>query len=477
MLPYHKKLFIALVAYSAVLIGSIGCFQYVREKNFKTRELNMQLQMVNAGILETLDNHGDSLSTLKFLKPTGFEELRVTILDKRGNVMYDSSLDTLPDLNHLNREEVADALNAGEGFSIRRHSVTTDKTYFYSAKRGDKYIVRTAVPYSVPLQQLLTADYGFLWFMLAVTAAMCIIGYYATRRLGVHIERLNRFAKQAESGERITDIAPFPHDELGEISANIVRLYSQLQTATADRDRQHRLAMHEEMEKIRIKRQLTNNINHELKTPVTAMQVCLETLMNHPDMDADKRNEFIARCYKANERLGRLLADVSTLTRLEDGNRSITAETVDLSEIVAEICEEFEVGAEVKGVLIKNEIINPVYLSGNTSFLSAIFRNLLDNALAYAQATEIELRCRDDGDFVTVTVSDNGAGVAPEHLARLFERFYRIDKGRSRALGGTGLGLAIVKNVVQWHGGTIRVENKRTGGLMFTFTLKKTHVS
>ena len=112
-------------------------------------------------------------------------------------------------------------------------------------------------------------------------------------------------------------------------------------------------------------------------------------------------------------------------------------------------------------------------ITGNASLLESVFRNLIDNALAYSGANHIELKQKDtDNGYLSIVVADNGSGVAPEHLPHLFERFYRIDKGRSRQVGGTGLGLSIVRNAVAWHGGTITVENRREGGLAFTFTLK-----
>lgn len=133
--------------------------------------------------------------------------------------------------------------------------------------KGDGIIVRSAVPYSVSLREVLAADWEFLWFMLGVTLLMSIAAYFTTRRLGHNITRLNEFAERAERGERIDERETFPHDELGDISNHIIRLYARLQRTTADRDREHALALHEEQEKIRIKKQLTNNINHELKTP------------------------------------------------------------------------------------------------------------------------------------------------------------------------------------------------------------------
>ena len=470
-LTYHRRLFLGLVAYSWLLLLCFAVFQYHREKQFKAEELNGRLQMINDRIIDRLGK-GDSVFNPSMAAPHDFADLRVSIIDDEGRVVYDNSVDTLPGADHRSRKEIVDALAHGEGFDIRRHSESTGNTYFYSAMRGDGFVVRTAVPYSVPLRRLLAADYAFLWFMLLVTAVMCGVGFVATRRLGKHVERLSRFAEKAERGERISDTEAFPHDELGEISHHIVRLYARLQQAIADRDRQHRLVLHEEQEKIRIKRQLTNNINHELKTPVAAMQVCLETLLTRQNLSEDKRREFIERCYRANERLRRLLADVSAITRMEEGGQNILREAVSLGEIAAEVCGEYEALARENGVTIVNAIPPEVVVLGNATLLASIFRNLIDNALAYSGGTRIEMRCRAiGGGMLSVMVSDNGSGVGAEHLPRLFERFYRVDKGRSRRAGGTGLGLAIVKNAVLWHGGAITVANVAGGGLCFTFTL------
>ncbi len=168
--------------------------------------------------------------------PDNIPGLRISIIDANGKIVYDNSLDSLPGTNHLDRKEIAEAMKRGEGYALRRHSESTGGTYFYAAKRGDGYVVRSAMPYNVSLNQLLAADYAFLWVMIVVTIIMCIIGFFATRRVGRHIGRLNRFAESAERGERIFDTEPFPHDELGDISNNIVRLYARLQQAITDRD-------------------------------------------------------------------------------------------------------------------------------------------------------------------------------------------------------------------------------------------------
>ncbi len=470
-LTYHRRLFLGLVVFLWLMLGCFAVFQYHREKQFKAEELNLRLQMINDRIIDGLAEN-DTLFSPTSVIPHDFSELRISIIDSDGKIVYDNSLDSLPGTNHLDRKEIREAMKHGEGFTLRRHSESTGGTYFYAAKRSDGYVVRSAVPYTVSLNQLLAADYAFLWIMIAVTIGMCAIGFFATRRVGCHVERLNRFAERAEQGERIFDTEPFPHDELGDISNNIVRLYARLQQAITDRDREHRLALHEQAEKIRIKRQLTNNMNHELKTPVASMQVCLETLMSHKNLSDGKRDEFIARCYAANERLRKLLADVSAITRMEDGGENIQKEPVDLKGLVAEICDEYKEIAAEKGFEMRARWLCNDTIYGNASLLSSVFRNLIENALAYSGGTRLDIKAENlDTEYLAVSVADNGCGVPPEHLSRLFERFYRIDKGRSRQAGGTGLGLSIVKNAVLWHGGTIKVENRPSGGLIFTFTL------
>ena len=286
--------------------------------------------------------------------------------------------------------------------------------------------------------------------------------------------RLNRFAENVENGDRISDTEPFPHDELGEISNHIVRLYAKLQQAYADRDSQHRAALHEQLEKEHIKKQLTNNINHELKTPVASIRVCVETLMAHGNLSEEKKKLFLQRCLTNTERLQRLLADVALITRMDDGRSSIVKEAVNLTGIINEVVEDRRIIAGTKNIAIENSVAGDIVIPGNASLLEAIFNNLIYNAIAYSGGTRIRIGLvYDNEEKVVIALSDNGNGVAPEHLHRLFERFYRIDKGRSRAEGGTGLGLSIVKNAVLLHGGGIYVENLNSGGLFFRITLSK----
>lgn len=468
-----------LFGYSVLLVGCFVCFQYHREKMFKTGELNVQLQLINHYILDDLAGGDDALHISKSLLHP-FDELRVSVIDTSGNVVYDNTLDTIPHASHLSREEIALALKTGSGYTVRRHSESTGKTYFYSATRGNGgYVVSSAVPYTVSLIELLRADFGFLWIMGGVTFVMCTLGFFVTRRLGQHILRLNRFAERAERGERIYDTEPFPRDELGSISNHIVRLYASLQQANADRDREHRAALHEQREKERIKKQLTNNINHELKTPVASIQLCVETLLAHNNLSEEKRDDFLRRCLADTGRLRSLLNDVSLITRMDDAPSSVMREPIDLAAIIAEVVDDCGPVAAGKGMEIVNGVTGPLLITGNASLLASVFRNLIDNAIAYSGGDRISIMpllsgcCFDGDDKIVLSVSDNGCGVPQEHLPRLFERFYRIDKGRSRTAGGTGLGLSIVKNAVLLHGGSISVENRPGGGLFFTIVLSR----
>lgn len=471
---YPQRLFMWLLGYSLLLVGCLVFFQYHREKEFKEERINSRLQTFNSYLLAELER-GRSVSEINIEEFRPFDDIRISVISENGNIIYDNTLDSLPNTNHLGRVEIRQALHSGTGYAVRRHSESTGDSYFYSAQKSrEGYIVRTAVPYSLSLSELLKADYGFLWVMGAVTLLMCVLGYFVTRRVGQHIMRLNRFAENVENGDRISDTEPFPHDELGEISNHIVRLYAKLQQAYADRDSQHRAALHEQLEKEHIKKQLTNNINHELKTPVASIRVCVETLMAHGNLSEEKKKLFLQRCLTNTERLQRLLADVALITRMDDGRSSIVKEAVNLTGIINEVVEDRRIIAGTKNIAIENSVAGDIVIPGNASLLEAIFNNLIDNAIAYSGGTRIRIGLvYDNEEKVVIALSDNGNGVAPEHLHRLFERFYRIDKGRSRAEGGTGLGLSIVKNAVLLHGGSIYVENLNSGGLFFRITLSK----
>ena len=472
-LSYHKRLFIMLLAFSWTIILCFVSFQYMREKQYRSEFIDAQLQLYNVHLIAAIDE-GLPYEDYIAAKEQPFDDLRVTVISHSGDVLFDNmiSIDSLD--NHSLRPEVASAMKKGSGYLIGRQSASDGREYFYSATKGERCVVRTAIPYSASLQELLRADWTFLSIMIAMSFIMGVLGYYATKRLGNNIERLNRFAAKAEKGESFDEAESFPNDELGSISNHIVKLYAQLQKTIKDRDIAHEAAMREEQEKIRIKQQLTNNINHELKTPVASIQVCLETLLSGINLSEEKKQELIERCYANNERLRRLLEDVSLITRMESGSQLIGKESVTINSIIDEVADELEMMPENERLNLHTDFNEVVVVEGNLSLIGSIFRNLTENAIAYSGGKNIYISLIDNNEeSCTIRFEDDGCGVDEMQLPRLFERFYRVDKGRSRRLGGTGLGLAIVKHAVQFHGGTIAVSNREEGGLRFEFSLKK----
>ena len=406
----------------SIVLCFIG-FQYLREKQYKQEFLSAQLQMYNRHLLEAVEG-GESPEEyiLKHTKP--FEDLRVSVIALSGAVVYDNmlSLDSLD--NHRHRPEVAEAMKKGSGYHIGRLSASDGREYFYSATLGNRAVVRTAIPYSATLSALLKADWTFLGIMIAISIAVSVLAYFITHRLGETIERINE--------------------------------------------------MEAEQEKTRLKRQLTNNINHELKTPVASIGVCLETLLSGINLSEEKRQELIERCYANNERLRRLLSDVSLITRMEDGNALIEREPVDITGIIADIASELTIMPADERLTLHTDITEPIIVEGNLSLIASIFRNLTENAIAYSEGKNIYVSLVESTPTeYRIRFEDDGRGVEEKQLTRLFERFYRVDKGRSRQKGGTGLGLSIVKHAVQFHGGTITATNRPGGGLRFDFSLRK----
>ena len=238
-------------------------------------------------------------------------------------------------------------------------------------------------------------------------------------------------------------------------------MYDQLQNAEEDKNR--------------LKRQLTQNVAHELKTPGSSIQGYLETIVSDPGMDEEVKNHFIQRCFIQSQRLSSLLQDISTLNKLDDAPGSYEREPVNILTLFNTILSDVAQKLKEKNITVRTLIGPGVVVTGSHSLLYSIFRNLTDNAIAYAgEGVTVTVQVlSEDENYYTFSFADNGVGVAAEHLPHLFERFYRVDKGRSRKMGGTGLGLAIVKNAVLLHHGSISVRLAQTGGLEFIFSLPK----
>lgn len=222
-----------------------------------------------------------------------------------------------------------------------------------------------------------------------------------------------------------------------------------------------------------LRRELTQNIAHELKTPVASILGYTDTILDSTAITDEVKQQFIVRTNVQARRLSTLLQDISTLNRMDYARDMITTERVDVSTLFADIVQETAFAMEARQMTLHNCLPQDIIIHGNYSLLYSIFRNLMDNAINYAgRGTVIEINASKQPDEWRFTFADNGSGISAHHLPRIFERFYRIDKGRSREMGGTGLGLAIVKNAVILHGGNITAYSPPNGGLAFDFTLR-----
>ena len=571
----NRRVFLYFFGIFFLMFAIISFFQYEREKEFRTDQLDQQLSTYNFSInrfVEERNPNWDMLSEYVKLFPDS--TLRVTVIDSIGDVTFDSFVKKGTKLeNHANRPEIQMANYNPNGKAIR-HSVSTGKEYYYLAHRFQKGYVRSALPYNVSLINTLKANTFFLYFMLLVLIAAGIVLYFISRNFTKSIDRLRFFIQKAEKEEYFNTDIEFPNDELGEISKNIVKLYKlQLETKEQLNKEREKLIKHlqisqeglaifstekkeilanthfiqysnilsdqqsessnqifslpefseinqfidqslqnNEMKRKKLtiekggrvfavqcivfqdntfeisindisvqehenelKRHLTQNISHELKTPVSSILGYMESILENPEMDAERQRFFVERSFQQAQRLRDLLQDISTLNKMDEAKRLFDKEPCNISEVIQDVLNDVHLEIEQKECTVVTNFQPETSIQGNRSLIYSIFRNLMDNALNYAgEKITIDINCyREDDEFVYFSFSDNGVGVSEEHLNRLFERFYRVDKGRSRKAGGTGLGLAIVKNAIIFHKGTISAKTVPNGGLSFIFSLRK----
>lgn len=583
-LNIRQKLFIYISVVFTLFTILILLFQYQREKDFKQIQLENSLDnitelthnYIKANRL-LIEENLQSLDSIKTILPR--KNIRITIINKEGSVLYDSEVVEFRDMeNHLNRPEILASLTNKFGANIRE-SKTTHNNYYYYAKFYSEYYVRTAAHYNLEVRDFLQVNKVFFIYLIFLFILILIALQLITKKFGETITRLKNLTRKLTNGEDINESVKFPNDELGLISSQIVTIYEKLKIAkdeaSIEKDKlfSHLNTLNEgiaffspdkkkilsnnhflqflnfiskrsnilteeifevkefkpiiqfinkqlnsevniedfhlpqseydivknkknfnvkcvffkdksfeivitdttKLEKRKlIKQQMTSNIAHELKTPVATVMGYLETLQNK-NVTQEKQKYFIVKAIAQAKRLSILIEDISLLNSIEEAKDYFVFEKVNINEIISEVNDNLQLRLDKENIDVHIRCANTITINGNKLLLFSVFYNLFDNVIKYG-GSNISLTVtnyNEDNDYYYFSFVNTGSNIEEKHLLRIFERFYRVDKGRSRKTGGTGLGLAIVKNAILLHGGEITCSNAKEGGVEFLFTFAK----
>ena len=442
--------------------------------------IRTRIEFINSHLINLMEDGEDPTSFLQFIS----NYHKTTALNNLSLTLYDAYTDTIitqigfpsPPPEQLQSCDKLEGSEIVANINDNSVNIQPDKAFYYNvdSSADGRYNVKTFLP----LDANLSAEVqGFVWPRLIVLLAcvgITILIYINTRHLSKNIRLLRDFASKAANDYDCYAVSEFSNDDLGEISQQIVNIYNTRKSAIDERDHEHDVALKASIERADLKRELTNNISHELKTPAGIIKGYIDTIIENPDMKEETRQHFLLKSQEHIERLCHILNDLSTMTRLEDGQQSITLEKLDFKEFVDNIANEI-IDCGLNGNMTLNvDIPHSCPIQGNNTLLSTAIINLVRNAVAYSKGSEIRLRLVTENQrFYTFEFSDNGQGVPEDAIPLLFERFFRVDKGRSRRAGGTGLGLPIVRSSINTIGGSITVNNGENGGLNFIFTLQK----
>ncbi len=477
-ISYSQKLLIVVVAILTLCEVAFVAFQFNREQRYRRDLLNAQLTILNYQLLDHYEGGVVNVELWERTIDLPIQDLQFAIFDSEGNILYDNTgIGHIDNPLELEEIKMADESDIHRGFTIHNNDEIDDDDYYYYAalKEGDLYARTGALGHDVGLAEFMNIDRSFLWYAILIYVFVVVITWYATSRIGRTVKRLSEFAQSAEKGEEIYDTKAFPKNELGTIAHNIVLIYVNWQRTLVERERLAELAMKDEKEKARLKKELTNNINHELKTPVSAISLQLETLLTHKDhLSEEQRNLLLTKCKANCDRLLKMIQDILTLNRLDDGADSIQKEWISVRDVVDDVTETLLPKAEDAGIGFEIDLPESMMMLGNAPLLESIFNNLVNNAILYSGGSTVSIYLQEeDSKSYRIIIGDDGTGIPEEHFEHLFDRFYRLETGRSRKKGGTGIGLAIVKSAAKFHGGDISVRNLPSGGLEFTLTLSK----
>ncbi len=479
-LSYQLKLFVPIVGLLWITIISFSIIQYYREVSYRTQYLRDNMDILNRRLIALLDNGQDPGSYLDFVEDyfdkSIYESLSMSIYDAESGIqLYRAGFEApLPDgIDSQGTILGSDIIAGAPG---NRLKLNPDQTFFYSidTTADERYIVQTLLPFN-DLVMSEVSDIRWWWmFIITTCVIMSLLTFLTTRHLANNVKLLRTFAFNAANDIDFSALDKFSNDDLGEISRQIVNIYNTRKEAIANLELEHKIALRATEDRNRMRAQLTDNINHELKTPAAIIKGYLDTIVDNPEMDDQSRNHFLKKAHIQINRLCNILNDLSTMTRLEEAPQKVQLEEIDFNKFVADLAIDIEESRLAGNMEFIYDIPADCKVKANHTLLNASLTNLVKNAAAYSKGTQMGIKLMtQDSQFYTFLFWDNGVGVDEEHIPLLFDRFYRVDKGRSRKVGGTGLGLPIVRSSINILGGSISVRNRSEGGLEFIFTLSR----
>jgi two-component system, OmpR family, phosphate regulon sensor histidine kinase PhoR len=402
--------------------------------------------------------------------------LRITLIDSSGVVLMDSDipLGEIPSIeNHLRRPELQSAIRHGLGTDTR-HSTTVGKEFLYVAKQLDVSTATGLLAHvrflrlSEHLEDIQAAVSEIRWSMFGVGCVVLVlvagVSMFVSRRLARPMVTIAQRVEEIRTGNLDTRIEVHGNDEIGQVARAINEMVDQLKLDIA------------QLRKLeRVRSEFLGNVSHELRTPIFSLQGFLETLLNGAVDDPAVNKVFLQKAYSHAERLNTLLGDLINISQIESGEMKLSFRYFRVKEFLGAVVSDFQPVAERHQVhlSVNSQLSSDVDVFGDKERLLVALGNLIENAIKYNKpGGDVVVSSVPDVGRIRITVSDTGVGVAQEHLPRIFERFYRVDKNRSRDVGGTGLGLAIAKHIVEAHGSSVHVESEVGKGSTFSFTLK-----
>lgn len=447
---YHLILYF-LLALSVMALAFV-VFSYNVDINYNLKTKKTGLIMYNDIAYKAISNNTpyDSIPL-----PA---RVRVSILDTNYSVIYDNF-----NINQVGekvlREEFDIAKKYGSSTLLRKAN-TMDAHFLFYVKKYPDFYLRTALECDEEILRNVKSEQRYIYLIAFLFILLAVIIFYVTRRLTKPINALNQFINIVNSPSRDFSKIKFPNDELGEVGKRIIETYQRYEETKL------------------YKEQMSHNVAHELKTPVTAIRAYLETILNSPDMEKETFSKFIEKAYSQSMRLSSLISDVSTLNKLDEKSDSFKNEDVVISQCLKEVLNELGYKIEANNVEFVSLISTNLRLNGCYTLIYSLFKNLIDNSIEHGGknltitlSAGINQIPGDGGYRIDFTYTDTGKGIPPENLPRIFERFYRIEEGRTRKTGGCGLGLAIVQNAILYHRGEVTVDNRPEGGVIFKFHL------